>query len=612
MSKVAFQRFKDPETEDFNDIEGIQEVYAEMRPIPIDNPFADTDLILFADDYTGQMPLNAIKESELNKAVHFYHNIIQNKGAFIVKGSDVFKNACFEGLRILMTRRLGRELLYSFDKYHPKTITFVETSLNNEYAHELNELQLNLGIIRPLTRGGLKGEIHAFPFPFYLNIGHELIHVLHEFEDPKQYRKNLNTPSEEQQFHNREEKLTITTHLKSASDFPNSEEKADLLSWDGLSQAEEITENSLRAVFSAYLRYGHQGLVALRPEPLDVNSKSAISYFCQCCLCGVMSEVEDLLSRGMDPNVIEVPPPLSDTLSILPIMAAAKGAHLNMVKFLISKGADPLKFCDGYGLTFWAAMSGNEKMLDYVLDQLHAPLQDLATSAFPLIFLSHVGDKYAAVLRKLDAHDLILHEPDSNGIHPLILLMKSGDIELTQKWLLQVKSKDELINIFQNAFKFNTFTWEATKVQSQMLSLLIDQAKKMGISSSEIAEQIRKIEFSFPSAINGTVPFCDLPEFAEFSNDFKIAFVQRWINMNFGRTYGLKFIYDDPKNIDLDICQDKDKSFKSLLSWAISNEDLGLMEYALKKGASTKSPVVQQLAKEKNNPNINKLLEDYH
>ena len=54
-------------------LKGIGKFIVEIKE---NDPFFGTKLVVFSDGYTGLLPLNGVKESELKKAKKFYFNFL--------------------------------------------------------------------------------------------------------------------------------------------------------------------------------------------------------------------------------------------------------------------------------------------------------------------------------------------------------------------------------------------------------------------------------------------------------------------------------------------------------------------------------------------------------
>lgn len=118
-------RFKEElNVESWNDdLPNLTERFIKLFPYTIQieqsNPFYDTDLVVFDDDFDGILPLNGIKKNEFDEINEYYKQVMSGKTRikFIKNGipltniddPDMIKTAeCFKKL---FTRSVGREIL---------------------------------------------------------------------------------------------------------------------------------------------------------------------------------------------------------------------------------------------------------------------------------------------------------------------------------------------------------------------------------------------------------------------------------------------------------------------------------------------------------------------
>jgi ankyrin repeat protein len=80
----------------------------------------------------------------------------------------------------------------------------------------------------------------------------------------------------------------------------------------------------------------------------------------QAALAGNSKRTMDLLTKGANVNG-------RGMHSATPIMSAARGGHLTLVKQLIAQGADVNSHNDSGSTLMWAVDSGNEELVSYLL-----------------------------------------------------------------------------------------------------------------------------------------------------------------------------------------------------------------------------------------------------
>lgn len=225
----------------------------ELKLIPLDksDPFFDTDLVVFRDDYTGILPLNGIKESKL-KEIKDYLDAFQNdQTKFKFNDSDpALKQPMYDAFKLLLTRRLGRELLFKLEKLDKvseiKVVEhsehMVETNVYRKssiikkifYMKDLSSLKkLPKSQVSKITK--IESKLYLNPSdleersyftidsngdrmearaPFAIGLAHELVHVLYS-ERGISFKKqpptlSLTSSKPESKLGNREEQATIT------------------------------------------------------------------------------------------------------------------------------------------------------------------------------------------------------------------------------------------------------------------------------------------------------------------------------------------------------------------------------------------------------------------
>jgi ankyrin repeat protein len=138
---------------------------------------------------------------------------------------------------------------------------------------------------------------------------------------------------------------------------------------------------------------------------------------------GDTTAVKGLLARGADPNA-------RNFLKITPLMTGAMLGDLEMVRALLGAGAE-LEATSLYGtaLTF-AAQSGNEPVIRYLLRK-KASVNAHRPDGITVLMLAARADR-AAVVRELLARQAPVNARDNNGATALIHAVRAGSIAATR------------------------------------------------------------------------------------------------------------------------------------------------------------------------------------
>ena len=254
--------------EELSDLK-IKKMILQMEP---DDPFIDTDLVIFKDEYTGHLPLNGIKESDFIAIKKFYEDFINGNTKFSVQNDtqkENFKELVNECVKRLLTRKAGREILYSVQNSNDiKNISLYYCQEVKESKLEDDEAKKTIYFnpdpdtgkwayfsINP--KGKRIERIIAYEPPF-ITLGHEVLHVTHGDKYPGPPTASLTSNQKpEKRFDDLEEQVTITgiiepihfqedaTELENLSDefFENWETPATI------SKYEELNEANLLAAF---------------------------------------------------------------------------------------------------------------------------------------------------------------------------------------------------------------------------------------------------------------------------------------------------------------------------------------------------------------------------
>lgn len=232
-----------------------------IREISQNNPFYGSDLIVYTDTYYGPLPTNGIYQKDFSNITALYNQIANNKTPITIHGSFGFQVHVLSAFKKLMTRSLGRELIYNIlkpgwiqyfkglfwgipqnftvDIFPHNSSCFVNCleTVGKEFVFTVNLCEKGRSQVYVEQAGKLGQKTEKSPF--YISLAHELIHVKHSLLKKRFKSKDVN---ELHKFTNENEKVTITGQL-------NGKEE------DG------VSENSIREEFNFFPRLNHQGAV---------------------------------------------------------------------------------------------------------------------------------------------------------------------------------------------------------------------------------------------------------------------------------------------------------------------------------------------------------------
>lgn len=262
-----------------------------ILPIPPENPFHKTDLIVFQNDYKGMLPLNGIYAKDLEEITHIYQQIDDYEGGIKLSLLDdvsdtgvPFKEFVLDCIRKLLTRPTGRKI-FSEIIARKIRVWIQPTKTNSQlrvYDNDptLNELYFNIHkktFERFITRLP-NGKFDLIEDESFTILGHELIHALKPA--PK-------TPPTLANYTNLDEQVTISG-LKKPFNLQESFEYY------------ELNENRLRSEFGLKHRVCHTSLEDLRNETILGNDASfALSrYFLALIEFGLIDELKTFLHNN--------------------------------------------------------------------------------------------------------------------------------------------------------------------------------------------------------------------------------------------------------------------------------------------------------------------------
>lgn len=215
-------------------------------PTPMGTPLSE--LVVFKNEYRGQIPLNGIKENEFIRVNQILKDIADNKTHLQVEGREEFRNFILKNLGKICTREVGRNLLdrvmkgsdyegkIELNVYESKkALQFQYTNFSYFGLFTYKKLSLPVdmqammfGVLNKSEKvgepenKGLKdfvlGLLGYSTTPNYENfytilphiaLAHELTHVAHFYEN-RALDRGAEEPSLNKDLDNMEEQVTIT------------------------------------------------------------------------------------------------------------------------------------------------------------------------------------------------------------------------------------------------------------------------------------------------------------------------------------------------------------------------------------------------------------------
>lgn len=300
-----------------------------MRPLSKDSLFYDTDLIIIDETFTGTLPLNGIKQSELNRTELLFKNICDGKEIIKIMNAsdhDTFKNTTENMIKKLLTRNIGRKLI---QKVIENTfITKLKIIPGAECLHrtmlDRNEVVITLGDKPPIKAYHPSGNFIPQDIPLFLALAHELIHASHL----PRMDERFSAPTFSPEYDNLEEQLTITGL------------KEDLaLEHDPTLDYDELNEWNITAAFTNtqniyYPRFSAQ---FFKSSPSQLTENERIQQ----------KNIVSLVARGEIKKLEKIYEQDATTVSKLfvngssLILTAVLSGNADMLGFLIEKGIDP-------------------------------------------------------------------------------------------------------------------------------------------------------------------------------------------------------------------------------------------------------------------------------
>lgn len=190
---------------------------------------------------------------------------------------------------------------------------------------------------------------------------------------------------------------------------------------------------------------------------------------------GELEKVKSLTEKGIDVNATKN--------NLTPLMRTAFKGHLDIVKYLISKGANVNAKSDKYGFTalMMTAGKGYLEVVKYLISK-GADINDKdKNGTTALMYASKNG--HLEVVKYLINKGADMNAKDNYGGTALIMASSQGYLEVVKSL---IKGKSGLLSIFSKGADVNVVV--STKIKGVMYNLTaLDVAK-----NNEIAEVLRK------------------------------------------------------------------------------------------------------------------------
>lgn len=155
-----------------------------ILPMSRNSAFYDTDLIVINESFQGTLPLNGIKQSQLDLIENIFTSICDGKEKFqilIKETGDPFKTDVEEMIKKLLTRNIGRKLIQAVlrnDDLQKIEIACGKECVVNEVADGIMHISLGGESYRFFAHHP-SGQLKTQADPLFLGLAHELIHLLH-------------------------------------------------------------------------------------------------------------------------------------------------------------------------------------------------------------------------------------------------------------------------------------------------------------------------------------------------------------------------------------------------------------------------------------------------
>ena len=168
--------------------------------------FSDTDLMVYPDAYEESIPINGVGETAFGELEELY---LQFALILKIEGSDAFRERVLKDIRIILTRPLGRELIWEIVSRmtDPDHFIYILPFRDCRYASAQGEELIGyctdpVFLLQVLPNG----ESATLSSPAFMGLAHEFIHLLHQLTGEIDH---IHDPTVPRLNSNREESRTI-------------------------------------------------------------------------------------------------------------------------------------------------------------------------------------------------------------------------------------------------------------------------------------------------------------------------------------------------------------------------------------------------------------------
>jgi hypothetical protein len=401
------------------------------------SPFANTDLVIFKDSYSGSMPINGIKESEFKKISETFQKISSEPSKFqILCDKQEFRDSVVDALKTLLTRDISRRLIDKIISTKPLIILDGKINRVIEIEHEGNKIPLiefnihqKLFVTEILPSGEIR--LRKQPLPIFITLVHEMGHLSHG-DDTKaiKYRDNA-APTFEKEYHNLEEQFTITG---SAKDVPLGEKLSNA---ELAKSYDEFNEWNITAAFtdSKHIWYPRFGHIGIEKNNLDLSNKTEVaSHIYQL----IYNELFFDLSEFLKESKIDLRSFLTEEESANIFEEIATHGSFNSIDYFVKNN-----FIDeeGKSIQYYLVKFQNQedfKMLSDNIDFLQTSKQGLTlleslfneiNSSMSMRIASGLSEYIDPLFKWIDNMKVIAIKLDQGGIDNPITLDKIKNLE---------------------------------------------------------------------------------------------------------------------------------------------------------------------------------------